>query len=70
MTKRRLTSKASSALFPRRSRVRQALYDEDLARARQQTPGEKLKIALQLSDLCLKLKKAVQTSEKVIRSRL
>jgi len=62
MTKRRLTSKAFSVLSPRCSQIRWALYQEDLARARQQTPSEKLKIALQLSELCFKLKKAIQAA--------
>jgi hypothetical protein len=64
MMKRRSTSTIILSSSRCRSRVRQALYDEDLARARQQTPAEKLKIALELSEVCFKLRKAIQTAGK------
>lgn len=41
-----------------RSKIREELYNEDLIRASKQTPEEKLKEALELSELCLELKKA------------
>ena len=64
MSHHRLASKKIFSVFSRsRSVIRQALYQEDLARARRQTSGEKLKIALELSELCLKLRRAIQTAE-------
>lgn len=57
MTRRRISVTSSH-----RSPIRQALYLADLARARLQTPEERLKLALELSDLCLKLKSAAQTT--------
>lgn len=62
MTNRRVTSKASLVYSGRGSRVRRALYEQDLDLARRQSPAEKLKTALELSELCFKLKRAIQTA--------
>ena len=59
---RRVASIASPVSSHRRSLIRRASHQDDLARARRQTPAEKLKTALELSELCLRLKKAVQAS--------
>lgn len=40
------------------SKIREELYNEDLKRASQQATQEKLKQALELSELCLQLNKA------------
>lgn len=43
-----------------RSKIREELYKEDLKIAACLPPQEKLKQALELSQLCLELKKAVE----------
>ena len=59
---RRVASIASPASSRRRSLIRRAMYQDDLAWARRQTPAEKLKTALELSELCFRLKRAVQAA--------
>jgi len=46
------------------SQVREKLYFNDLKRAAAMTPGQRIKEALELSNLCLKLSRRELTSPK------
>jgi len=45
------------------SKIREELYNEDLKKAASFSPQEKLKQALELSELCLELKKAADKKD-------